>query len=156
MTCPHCGSDDLRRLRLLHEMGTSTGTGTTIAGGVGFVGDSWAAGAARATTSRVDQTELARRAAPPSRPGSGCATYAGCAGLVAIVVLITNGAIVAPGLYGHPLPVLVVLVGILASIYWFRVRPNHAAALSQWHADCEQWERTYLCMRCGRECVTPA
>jgi hypothetical protein len=153
MTCPHCGGGDLRNLRLLHEIGTSTGTSSTTAAGIGFIGDSWGAAGARATTSRVDQTNLARRVAPPEHPSSGCATYAGCAGFIAFFVLVTNGAILAPGAYGHPIPVLLLLLGILFAIYWWRVRPNHAAALEQWQADCERWERSYLCMRCGRTSV---
>jgi hypothetical protein len=66
MQCTQCGSEQTQRLEVIYEQGTTTiRTQSTSVGAAG--NGNFGAGTATTTTSGIQQTKLASRAAPPQR-----------------------------------------------------------------------------------------
>lgn len=147
--CSACGSEDVRRVSLIHESGTrrldAEASGTTI----GLVGDELAVGSTTTAITGSDQTLLARRLTPPERrdeTAGGRATF-GCLGVVLATIML--------GAIGDTAG----LVGFLAlAALWVAGFKNGGPFIheenARWNAHeyprlMAAWKRSVLCMRCG-------
>ena len=130
MKCTNCGSDNIQKLSLVHESGTSTINTTTVGAGVGTGG----IGVGTAKTSGTQATNLSARVAPPPHP---------------------QGLVAGFGIF---FPLLWVFFLFRVPWIWFWIVWCTAmvlAACADWQAYqirpqfLEKWERQYLCWRCG-------
>jgi hypothetical protein len=129
LVCPSCGGATVQRQKIVHEGGTATVTATTIGFGRGL----FAAG-----TSGRQQTELARRVAPPHRAPTGFA-----------LALASFGILFAAT--GWPLfgGSLAAISGLATAEF---VRQNKVL----YPARLARYDRTWICLSCGHEWVTDA
>jgi hypothetical protein len=140
--CNSCGSDQLRRFKVIHEAGTSVLTGTVKAlvavsdsDGIGF-------GATGGVMTGTNTSLLASRCAPPQRKDAEgplvwwitLAVFGGCA--------VGNNAS-----HFSPLLLLPILPPLAIGISFYRNR-------KAWNANelpvlQRAWQESYLCLRCG-------
>jgi len=148
--CERCGSDDVRKLRVIWESGTSTGTARTT--GVGFVGteDGFAPMVASGTTQISQTTALAARCAPPNAKA-----YApeGMMALLIFGIFLGLVAIGYGGITGEWVAVLILstlaAVVIMVAVKKSPKRADIAAGELAYRTALEAWERRYYCFRCG-------
>lgn len=74
--CPRCGSSDTKRLKVIHQQGTTETNAKTIQTGVGFGQFGLFIGGANAHATGTSQSRFAATAAPPQDKFSG--GYGGC------------------------------------------------------------------------------
>ena len=148
-SCPACGTEDVKTLKLIRAHGTSIGSATTT----GWVGGTGTQPGSVATfnTSSKNYTEAARAAAPPRKRHNGVVLV-----ITGIVIgaslgwigynlgksligsLQLNVAIAA--LVGVILVVIGALVGMRDSAY------NH----DDYPKESARWNRSWQCQRCGQ------
>ncbi|MGE5231342.1 MAG: hypothetical protein ACM3NS_06335 [Deltaproteobacteria bacterium] len=148
VTCPKCESDDVQRLAMIYQHGTATSVsrGSTLAA----VGDDLAV--AGTVMSGKQQSLLAQQAAPPQpRESSGCGFVLGVLavlfsiGAVGFGVTMTEGRIAELTLAGFLFCLgVVALVAANSS-----ARGNAEYNRTTYPRLKEQWDRTWLCLRCG-------
>jgi hypothetical protein len=152
MNCPNCEGDDMRSVPLIYEAQTSQGTTSGAAFGGGFLGDAWGAGGARISLEHEHQTDLARRLAPPKKPENpiGCYVASGC-GLY-LAYLLVDAFFLSQFARNLPGAILgwILLIGLVVLIIRSAASPAHAQAMEAWRRSCSEWERSLLCMRCGK------
>jgi hypothetical protein len=151
--CPKCDSDDVRRLSVVHASGLSTTQSLSSAIGIGIDagGDLGLAGGA-ISSSGIQQTALARAAAPPTprmvsnRPAIAWGCIAGTmAGMFASGIL---GSSDAAGLLGLAVFAAVsLLVGIRVYKGQYRAAKDHNDRV--YRPQRAIWDRSIMCMRCG-------
>jgi hypothetical protein len=148
-TCPKCGSNDVRTLKVIRTHGTSTGTGTTT----GWVQGSGSEPGHMATfsTTTTNYTAAARAAAPPAKRYNGVALFV--AGIVLGAILGWIGySLGVGGTVGDPVInlALAVVVGLgIAAIGVVFIPGDLAYNHSQWPKAWERWSRSWQCQRCG-------
>lgn len=140
VTCPKCESEDVQRLAMIYQHGTATSisTGSTLAG----VGDDLAVAAT--VTSGKQQSLLAQQAAPPQpKPSSDLFHATG-------LVLLLLGPVVF--LMSRDLLISGLMVFVGAILFASARAINREAEeynRTTYPRLKEQWERTWLCLRCG-------
>lgn len=136
LKCTSCGAEDVQRLSMVYQAGTSvintTTRGSTTGVGVGRGGLGFGSASTRQTTTGTQRTQLAERAAPPARRPAVLLVVLG------IVLSLIGGAI------GGPLLGLPVLAG-----FGFFAWQGFVHNSSAYPALRERWERSWLCHRCG-------
>lgn len=148
--CERCGSDDVRKLRVIWESGTSTGTAKTT--GVGFVGteDGFEPVVASGTTQISQTTTLAARCAPPDPRAY---QPQGMGGSLIVGVILGVVAIVFGGVTGNWLVVMILAtmaaVFVMTGVKGAPKRADIAAGELAYRTALEAWERRYYCFRCG-------
>lgn len=134
LTCPNCGSSDVRRLPLIYEAGVSqittrtTGVGVTLGGAVGVGG---------ARSKGISQTELAHRVAPPAKRSQRGATWAMVLGLIIGLPNLADNTGAA---------VIMLLVAAGGAWAFFRAAQWNRRVWPQLY---DRWDRSYMCERCG-------
>jgi DNA-directed RNA polymerase subunit RPC12/RpoP len=130
--CSKCGSDQVRKLSVVHAGGLSqvatqtSGLGLTLGGSLG-VGS--------AKTSGVHQTALSQAAAPPQKQNVG---------VLSVLCVVLGVAFAA----NPEMRVMGILIVLVASWYvWSRIKYNREVFPGLYH----RWERTYMCERCGQQ-----
>lgn len=149
--CGRCGSEDVRKLGVIHQAGLATKHSTSTFSGAGFDSNGDVAfGGGSAETWTESQTALSKRAAPPQRKsgagdiGMGAGCLSGCA-IVAIVGMIGGGAAVGGGLLlwlGFA-GVIGVAVGMLQK------ERNDEWNRREWPKLNKKWQESVMCLRCG-------
>lgn len=134
-SCPSCGSEQAKKLSLLHESGIAQldtrtrGVGVTMGGSIGVGG---------ARTRGTSQTELSRRVAPPP-PKSIATDFWISAATFIVLVLMTQGWSAGP---------MFALIGAVGLFAWL-ARRTRAYNRDVWQPARATWERSAMCERCG-------
>ncbi len=152
--CPKCGSASTQKLSAIYEAGTATiQTGSTHLG-VGLTGDGFVPVLGSSSTSGVQQSELAKRAAPPGKKGIGCGEIGAVLvappllGLLAVFLCFVIGwdsaaDWVCPGVSG---------IGFVLLLTGLVVAGREAARYNatEWPSLQSKWERSWYCHRCAQ------
>jgi ribosomal protein S27E len=160
VNCPDCGNENTQRLSIVYKAGT---TNTQAAGEMSAIhvplGNPYGVSSINGTfmTACRDQSDLAKLAAPPTRPdlrGSGAATAwrvigASVAVIWGVWTCCAGGRIVSAAV-GSGVIFGVTLIGESVLRGMHRPGRDEVRAL-QLHAERkEQWRRSFICLRCGR------
>ena len=150
MQCSQCGSEDLKRLELIVEEGSSTQVTEAkgITRGAAGGGSLYASSSVRTTTQKI--SKLAEKVAPPRKKSPLGSFFIG-------VVLAPIGAIVIGGLLSFvidPGPTLggmiIFLIAILIFVK-FVLTAKRAASFNknEFPAIYNSWKNSFRCGRCG-------
>lgn len=161
--CPKCGSDSTGKFSALHEGGTSHVSSSSSHVAVAFTGGGRLTPVlGGSSTSGIQQTEIAKKTAPPEERsvfGMGC--FLGSllvVGPILALIAAYLGAVVGFVIFGErggaalgPL-VLLTAFGAYALACWKAWQKGKAD--KRWNAETlprlrEEWSRKWLCMRCG-------
>lgn len=163
LRCGSCGSDELRAVKLVYEMGTSRvrldGSHASSGGGGALGPGGFSAGAASAAGTVELEGEaisrLAQRCAPPRR--REVSRNIGCLMLFAIPAVV-----MVPGLFylRPPLGWIAAGVVILGLLGWISLWRD-ASRAKRWNAEVwpllyREWAARWICMRCGEINNPPA
>lgn len=149
LTCPTCGSADVKTLRAIRAQGTTTGTGHST-GWVQGTGDKPGHSVSVSTTT-TSYTAAARDAAPPSKRQTG---------ITLIVAGVLLGALLgwigwwlgSAGTFGDPALniALAVVIGIALIAIGVVILPGDVAYnRDEFPAEYRRWERSWACQRCA-------
>jgi hypothetical protein len=148
LACPICQSEDVKTFRLVHEHGTSTGTGTTT-GWVAGNGNQAGHMATFATRTRT-LTDAARRAAPPKKKYNGVvlivigALVSGIAAWLSSSLAVGGSGSFTSGVYVFiGVGILAILGGVILAVFESANNRGVPAAYAK-------WDRSWQCQRCGR------
>jgi len=154
LRCPKCNSTDLKKVSLAYEEGLVRTEGRTrlraIVAGSG--GPNLVMG--RATTHGTEQSALTKKLTPPVKwsylkvIGWSILLFV-CVGWLIFYVntVMTNATTVSSA----PLTLFVLMAGATFVLLLFLVwRHNHVAYRRQF----AEWDRSYICARCGANCAT--
>lgn len=126
VNCPSCGSENVQRVTVAYEAGT---TETHTAGRLRH-----SEGVAYHSTSGTSQTALAQRVSPPSKRSNTAAF------LIALLGFFV--AIVLPGLFR--------LVGLVAFIVCIFIAVKAAIWNTKtWPQLYREWQQKWVCHKCG-------
>jgi DNA-directed RNA polymerase subunit RPC12/RpoP len=150
--CPNCGSEDVRRLSVVHASGLSTtqASSSAVGLGVGGDGDLGLAGGV-ISSSGIQETALARAAAPPTPmtvSTTPAATWGCLAGLVA-------AAVIGSAIHTESADVLSFLGWAAVAALVGRAIYKTQYSTAKEHNDRFYrpkkaiWDRSIMCMRCG-------
>lgn len=158
VNCPHCSSDQTQRLSAVFEAGTSVVESKLSGGGVALTPGGLAPVLASGSSTGVQQTALASKAAPPERQpvgqflifallGSPFLAVLAC--LATIVVLALVGA--SPSGVAESLPevvaigtcVLLTALGLVGVVVGYRFNRD------EWPGLYSAWQARWFCHRCG-------
>ena len=147
LQCQKCGSTDLKKVSLVYQDGLSQVKTATRMGGfvLGQSGSGLFFG--RAKTRGVQQSDLSTALNPPTKWSyirlAGWAFAVSCASLLAYIVFASAST---PPVSTLPVKLFVYLAPptllFLLALFW---RHNHLVYPRQY----AQWDRTFLCRRCG-------
>lgn len=156
--CPRCDSQHIQRLAILHGMGTAALDATSAGAGIGSRG----IGIGGATASGTLKSSLASQLAPPEKPEQPAATgatvgaalgffigFAGCCS--GITQNSTDGSALL--LLPFVLPPVLALIG--AGISYCAASDSYELELTTYEEKLQEWERSFLCMRCGERFEMP-
>jgi hypothetical protein len=145
--CPHCNSSDLKRVSLAYREGMyRVSTRTRIIGLLmGSGGPGIFAGNAR--TRGFHQTEISKLLSPPVKWSYGkLLLWAGVFSLVALIAFVIHVNSTPPPVSSLPAQLYVIFASILFSfllfVFWRHNRVTYQAQYIQ-------WERSFICQRCG-------
>ena len=131
--CPHCQSENVMRKSVVYEQGATTGTSKGKGFGIGLNGN---VTLMTGKTTNTSITSLATRCAPPKKP-MNMLIYGALLGLVigaaADALIFKNFGTI-----------------VFAGIVYFSWKYNKKIQ-TQWHSEMAEWEKEYICMRCGYE-----
>ncbi len=130
LQCPECASDNVQRVSIVFESGTSTIQSRTA--GVGLVGGGLGVGGA--TTKGVQQTTLSQKLAPPSKHRMKTAI-----GLIIVGLIILSAPSVGAKIFG----LLFIGGGGIAGYLTFRFNKNDYPVL------LNKWRSSFYCNVCG-------
>ena len=142
--CPHCGSSNTQKLSIIHSAGTHSIEGQ--ANSVGW--DSWDSFIAATSIEGVQQSELARAVAPPPEDFS-MLVLAPIAALILVGGGVALGHVFASNDDTYVIPCFA-FFGLVASIpilVWCKRQDKVRSARRK--TLMEQWNRSFLCLRCG-------
>ena len=139
--CPQCGSQQIQKLSVIYESGTSDISTTTNHAGIAIgKGFSIMPLFGRSRTSGTQQSQLAQKAAPPAR-FSLSRTIASTASIVVV------GGIVAAIFLGTWAFWLLAL--LVCGYTAFAIKQGLTYNKNQWPKAYQDWERRWMCHRCG-------
>lgn len=150
--CAYCQSDDVKVLPLVVADGTSKIDTRTLTVGVGYASGHIGVGGARSTTTGEQRTQLAKLVSKPQRERqrAGLAQVRESTVLFLVAILCVVAVAIAFQTF------VVVYGGLPASAFlwaWKRIGETPAVSLvpiDTYPAILEQWQRSFLCMRCMR------
>lgn len=156
LQCPNCNSSDLQKIPLAYQEGIARVNTRTRLSGVMVGSDGPDLIVGRATTRGIEQTALSKATAPPVKwsyaklIGWSTIVFLAAGWLVFYVNTVTTNSQTVSSL---ALTVYVILalcsfVGTLAG-YWRHNRSTYPRKFAN-------WERSYLCERCGKISEQPA
>jgi hypothetical protein len=144
LACPKCTSQEVRKLSLIHNEGLSiinTQSQTVAFGGGAFGGVGSTAAAGTSTVGR-QQTALSKQAAPPAK--KHWILWATLAGFFA---LFTMGGLTRPS-FGTLFTLIIAGLGVRFALQARKYNAEIHPSLQQ------QWERSFMCNRCGEVFVS--
>lgn len=134
LRCSRCSSDQMQRLEVLYENGTSNSTAQSLTTG-GLAGAGFGGGAAVTRTSGTTQSKAAKRAAPPAKEP--------VAGPVILMVLGLSLLLMHGALFFTLLAL--VMAGLGGYLMVKRVTFNQG----KWPELYLRWRNSWYCTRCG-------
>ncbi len=154
MQCPTCGSGDLKRLSVVIEEGTFTGTSETEGSVTGTTrgaagGQHLYASTSESVSTRTATTSssvLAQKLAPPEKesitPRVVVALVAGFVGALAVTMGL--------GLYGTTGDVVgFSVMAVIVALFVPSIMRKKAFNEQEWPELYERWEHSFHCSRCG-------
>lgn len=142
--CGKCGSSNIKKYSLIHEMGMSDTSSLTAGLAVGATGGGMGVGVGGARTKGESATRLSQRVAPPElQKPDGCARML-FMGVVAVVVWIVLGIGWALGLIAVSVVMITKSDRKQSELY----EEKHSAAMTL-------WDKKYLCMQCATDFQPP-
>lgn len=148
LRCPHCNSDDLKKVSLAYEEGLyPINTHTRLTGvliGNGGPDMIWG----RARTKGFRQTEFSKRLSPPKKWSYlKLILWSGIFSLAALIAYANHAMVSTPPVSVLPVEIYAVLLsGVLSILLIVIWRHNH----STYPGEYMKWDRSYVCQRCGR------
>ncbi len=143
--CPACGSREVRRVRRVVEEGTAevslSGLASPTPGVLPSEPPRWAAGRG-IRPSGTGRTLLASRLLPPPKPGI-VRPIVEWFGLAFVLQLLLTLAVEQTPAVRAGLMLVALGLPFLLPFLWHRRRK------SAWRAERAEWERSWLCLRCG-------
>lgn len=133
MNCEKCGSDNVQRLEVVFDGGTSQINTNSRTGGVGLGRGGLSVGGANTKTTGTSQTTLGAKAAPPAKKPYKWA----------IISLIVGYLFCHGGVGSIVFGVLLIAAGgyfIYAAVTYNK---------NQWPALYKHWQECWLCHKCG-------
>jgi hypothetical protein len=145
--CPHCNSSALKKVSLAYEEGLlRVNTRTRI---LGFLigGDGPDAFRGRATTKGVHQNEISARLSPPVKWSYGkLLLWAGVVSLLALITFVIHVNSTPPPVSSLPAQLYVIFASISVVFLFFTFWRHNRVT---YHSKYLQWERSFICQRCG-------
>lgn len=147
LACPRCENTQVRALALVHASGISTGRMS----GVGLGGDGGAFGAAVSSS----QSALSMSAAPPvaKRPRDAVIAAIALAGIAFMFLsMLAEDPLADPAL--RMSTIVAPLAIVAAGVFWASRR--HSYMKATYAPALAQWQRSFLCDRCGSVFEVPS
>jgi limonene-1,2-epoxide hydrolase len=155
LNCVHCGSQDVRLFKLIHEEGTSVEEIRAEATPKWNTKPFGPLGKQKIKGTRTVQTALAKRCAPPSNPEDAVSFIAAFPAMVTAAYAAFRAGIYVNSFWVGLIVFAVVSVGsIIGCISIWRKYFGGQAALESYKKDVEQWHRSWLCHKCGGATVS--
>ena len=163
--CPTCGSENTGRYSAIHESGVSRTQSSSTHTAVAYGGGGFIPVLGSSSTTGVQQTELARKTAPPDRRfeyGVGHLLLGWLVSFVLAFIVWLGGdfALSLAGLKeaGDPLPSSVMwvcfgLIAILPLIAYVNGRESKEWNRTEHPKLHQEWRNRWLCLRCGESFV---
>lgn len=153
--CPKCGGTAFKKFSLVYEEQSSSGRASSSTVGAGMTaGGAIGVGAANTTTRSVNQSELARRVAPPVLKNlSQQQTQMGCSVMLAAVVAAFLAGNLGGGEWALATFVGFLIGGIVAYNYFANPKDQNAKFQAEYKAACVEWHKQFLCLQCGNGVV---
>lgn len=140
--CPKCKSSEAKKVSLVYESGTFTGT--VVGLGANLDGDFGIAGGITQKGSL-----LASRLAPPTPPNRR-----GERAFVTLAAIVT-GACIWVGVGKHFIEVVILApCAIVAWIVGLRARLSHRKRVADYLRLTQAWDRSWVCLKCGHTWVS--
>jgi len=141
--CSSCQSDNAQKLSMVYENGISSIDGHATTGGVGAGRGGLGVGVARSKVRGTQQTALSKKAAPPVKKR-----------LIRNAIFYVIGILIVPALINtvfninnHTLQAIVGLAYIAVGGYYLFT--NYTYNKNVWPPLYQQWDRQYMCQKCG-------
>ena len=149
LQCPNCKSTDLKKVSLAYQEGLQRVSTRTRLRGIVVGSDGPDVVVGRATTKGTQQTEISKVLTPPKKwsylklIGWSALVFLSIGWIVFYVNTITRNA---SSISSVPLAIYVLVsTAIFAAVFVVYWKRNHSAYPRQY----EQWDRSFLCQRCG-------
>lgn len=137
MQCTQCNSDNVQKLSVVYQSGTSqiNTTSRTFGSGVGFGGGGglFGVGSASTKTTGQSQSHLAAIASPPKKKG-----YMIPYVIIVLSIIAVMAKIITGGVFILPLALAVFLI-----YRAFSYNKN------QWPPKYQEWSKSWHCNKCG-------
>lgn len=147
LTCPGCGTEDIRKVSLIYENGVQKTRSKTLFGGglLGLLGPMLGLGAA--VTRGTNKTLTAERLGPPQKMHPVLSAVIVFLGMLffAFPVVILIGASISravEGIFG-----MIFTVALFGLPIWIFIHGMHYN--SQYPELLEKWNGLFMCERCG-------
>lgn len=138
--CSKCKSDNIKRLQVLHEEGQSKVNVMTLGGGSSAIGGNVNIGYSGGDII----SKLAEKAKPPDKPLS--TNYTTIGGIIFILVGVLLYVVFDYVKIGATIVILTVLS------MWFTAKKDqedYQKSLAKHRKDMMEWNKSYMCLRCG-------
>ncbi len=132
MDCPACASQSTRKFNIVYEEGTTKGTSE---------------GSSGHSTEHFSQTPLAKRCSPPDEPSPGF--LLGIVGFAISVWFAFKLGAVFGSFWLGAITFFIAFVGL--TFFWSRILARKAFV--KYHTAYEQWQKSWICTKCGHSFV---
>lgn len=129
MKCPECGSENIKRLEVIYDEGTSNQSGLALLVGTG--------GEGAAVTAGRSKTQLAQKCSPPKKKG-----YESL--ILAILLAVLCFCLMEAGAW---LWFFLPAVGVIFSI--FLATKTWEFNKTSWPKLYDSWLKSWCCLKCG-------
>lgn len=151
LTCPRCGSGNARTLRVIHESGTISSSGTAHGWTQGS--GSSAGHSTSYSTSSTSQSTAAKAATPPKKRHNG-AVLLGFGFTIAVAAIIYYIVMTTNQISDPSYVAMSALIAAAAGFVMLVIGLVLAPADSRYNSDVfpeafREWDRTWSCQQCG-------
>lgn len=142
--CTKCGSDQIQSVPAVHSGGTSIIEGSSVSTGVIWQGGAKLTPVMGSTNSlSLQQTDLAKKLAPPKKRSTDWSKLPATAGLYGFATL-------ALLVFALPVGALLAVYGIIWLVKYANEKsPSGIWNRNEWPKLMADWETSFYCNRCG-------
>jgi len=162
IACPSCASEAVRKLRVIHEAGTTyyESESDNVGVSIGMSGNPRIY-TGIGSSEGVRQSKLAHRFAPPDeplKPSNGCLWGCGIHVFAVLLggILYKILTVIAPEKTpGHKVGLGIIIVLYIVALGFIQSRKDggqkaaYEDALRRYHRAREEWEKSWCCSKCG-------
>lgn len=143
--CPRCHSDNTASFPMIYQGGTTTGNFSALSYGTN-------AGVIGTGGKTKSQSLLAQQTAPPQKQNNGCLhafiTVLILFGSMFVFTLVMTALVGESSLTG----LLAFIFGMVATIFYaVHINRNSKAENKVWREQIAQWEKSWMCLKCGNK-----